>query len=53
MADGSDWAADMAERERQALIARARAGLPPLAAPRRGAVFQDAPRPERLEDAGP
>lgn len=31
--DDGDWAADMAERERAALIARARAGLPPPGRP--------------------
>jgi hypothetical protein len=51
MPDDSDWAADMAERERQALIKRARAGLPPPSAPHRGPVFgarADAPAPDRL-----
>jgi hypothetical protein len=34
MADDADWAADMAEREREALIARHRLRIPPPA--RRG-----------------
>jgi hypothetical protein len=35
MADDADWAADLAERERQALIARHRARLPPPRPPER------------------
>lgn len=31
--DDADWAADMAERERAALIERARRGLPPPGRP--------------------
>jgi hypothetical protein len=34
MADDADWAADLAERERQALIERHRRRLPPPAPPR-------------------
>jgi len=51
MADSGDWAADMAERERQALIARARAVLPPPAPTRRGAVFDAAPPAAKRDDA--
>ncbi|MDO9499022.1 hypothetical protein [Falsiroseomonas sp.] len=43
--DDGDWAADMAEREREALIARARRGLPPPGRPARVP-----PRLERLMD---
>jgi hypothetical protein len=48
--DDSDWAADMVERERQALIARARAGLPPPNATPRGAVFgsEEQPAPQKI-----
>ncbi len=42
MADDADWAADMAERERAALLDRHRRRLPPPAPPRD-------PQPARLD----
>jgi len=54
--DDGDWAADVvpqarpwrdAERERQALIARARAGLPPPGSKPRGPIFDTDPKPPK------
>jgi hypothetical protein len=42
--DDADFAADLAERERAALLARHKARLPPPIAPKRGAVFGAADR---------
>jgi hypothetical protein len=46
MADDAEWAADMAERERQALIQRHLRRQPPPAKDRRGAIY-DQPTPRR------
>lgn len=52
MPDDADWAADMAERERQALLDRHRRRLPPPApaghaSPRLETVLDDADRETR------
>ena len=49
MPDDSDFAADLAERERQALTARHKARLPPPSVPARGAIFAGS-TPARPQD---
>ena len=52
MADDADWAADMAERERQALVERHRLRLPPPPPPPRQPARLDRVMDDHAEERG-